>query len=129
MTDIRTENPPNIEEIRKYFPLTGKEIFAYGGVIYNPSGGMLSESLIQHEEVHFHQQMKVGVEVWWKNYLHDSAFRFDQELEAHQREFRVARRTLPREAANTARLAIADRLASKLYGNLVTRQEALKLIK
>lgn len=129
MTEIRAEYPPNFEEIVKVFPITGKEIFAYGGIIYNPSGQEVSKSLIEHEKVHFLQQELVGLDVWWKNYLHDAAFRFDQELPAHICEYRVARRGVPREEAARIRFHIADRLSSKLYGNIATRQEALRLIK
>lgn len=129
MTEIREEYPPNYKQIELVFPVKGNEIFAYGGIIYNPSGGEVSVALIEHEKVHFLQQELVGLDVWWKNYLHDKSFRFDQELPAHICEYRVARRGVPREQAARIRFHIADRLSSKLYGNLITRQEALRLIK
>ncbi len=90
MTEIRAENPPNIATLRKAFGLTGNEIFAWDGVIYNPGGGGLTRALIEHEKVHFRQQREVGgPEVWWGRFIVDPAWRLEQELEATAVEFKV----------------------------------------
>lgn len=127
--EIIDDYPPNFREIVKAFPITGKEIFAYSHRIYNPSGQKIPKSLIEHEMVHFRQQDAIGVDYWWDKYLIDPEFRLAQETEAHVREYRIARVGIPREDASYVRNQIANRLCSSLYGNMLTRQAALKLIK
>ena len=108
--------PPNYELLAKHFPMKGGEIFTYGNKIYTPS--RLSPSLIAHEKTHVRQQLKMGVEIWWARYIADEDFRFSQELEAHQVEYRAGGRLK----------VIAERLASPLYGNLTTVRIAAGLI-
>ena len=107
---------PNIEAIRAKFPLEGNEIFTYGNTIYTP--GRLTKSLLAHERVHVRQQLRMGVEFWWQQYLVSAPFRLTQELEAHQVEWQMGGR-MPELAA---------RLSSKLYGNLVSHDKAVILI-
>ena len=114
---IRRGLPPNYELLAKHFPMKGGEIFTYGNKIYTP--GRLSRSLLVHEKTHVRQQLKMGVETWWEKYIEDREFRFHQELEAHRAEFRAGGKLL----------VIAERLASPLYGSLVSVDAAIGLIK
>jgi len=126
---IVNEFPPNIEAIRKKFPLKGNEIFAWGSIIYNPSGGELTPALISHEGVHELQQ-KGNPEKWWKRYLRDDKWRFDQELEAHQAEYQTFCRDEPNRNRRRAFLkALARRLSAPMYGRIATYQRAHNLIK
>jgi len=121
-------NPPNIEKIRAVFPLTGKEIFAWGNTIYNPGGGPIPPWLAAHEKIHMLQQGD-DIEGWWDRYLVDAEWRFKQELEAHQEEYRVF--CVLNKDRNTRiryKNMLAARLASSMYGNMVTKKEALKWI-
>lgn len=121
--------PPNIESILEVFPITGSEIFAYGDTIYNPSGASLTPALIAHEGVHSRQQGD-DVEGWWDRYLVDEKFRFQQELEAHQQEYKTfSHFHRDRNTRFHYLAAIAKRLAGKLYGSLVSAKDARKLIK
>ncbi len=86
MTVIFMEFPPNIDAIRAVLPLTGREIFAYGGIIYNPSGCRIGPELVAHEQVHFRQQ-GTRPKRWWKKFLAHTEFRMEQELEAHRAEY------------------------------------------
>lgn len=92
---IKHEFPPNIETIRKHFPLTGNEVFAYDKVIYHPGAGLLTAPLIAHEMKHFEQQGEDPAG-WWDRYIADTAFRFEMELEAHQVEFKTYCQLHPR---------------------------------
>lgn len=114
---IKKGLPPNYSELAKHFPMTGGEIFTYGNKIY--THGRLSKSLVAHEHVHVKQQLKMGVEKWWKKYIEDEEFRLQQELEAHKAEYR----------AGGKMAIIAERLASPLYGSLVSVEEAVELVK
>jgi hypothetical protein len=120
--------PPNIAEIREVFPLKGRELFAYGDIIYNPSGLNIPNELIAHECVHQEQQGE-NVEDWWKKYLTDPAFRYIMELEAHQIEYQVfCDSEKDRNVRAKYLMAIASRLASPLYGKIVSLKEARKQI-
>ena len=59
-TEIRNEYPPNIDEIREVFPITGNEVFAWMGIIYAPNGKPVPPWITHHEQVHFEQQKAVG---------------------------------------------------------------------
>jgi hypothetical protein len=121
--------PPNIEVIRNTFELCGREIFAYGDTIYNPSGGGLPIWLLDHEEVHQEQQAG-DPETWWEQYLSDKIFRLSQELEAHQVEFAsYCRNNKDRNARANYLMWCATRLASPTYGQMVTKREAVSLIR
>jgi hypothetical protein len=108
--------PPNIIEIAAHFPLSGDEIFTYGDTIYTPA--QLSRSLVAHEKVHIKQQLGMGPEAWWDRYLEDPQFRLEQELEAHRAEYKAGGKLSE----------IAERLASPLYGGLVSEDEAREMI-
>ena len=128
---IVKEFPPNIEAIRAKFPLKGSEIFCWGDIIYSPSTDRLPTWLIMHESVHTRQQKEIGgTEIWWERYLKDTKFRFEQELEAHQVEYRsfceLARERVRRRIYLKI---VARKLASPMYGRMVTFEKAKKLIK
>ena len=113
---ISKEFPPNIDDIREAFPLTGNEIFAYDNVIYHPGPGHLTAPLIAHECVHFAQQGDDPAG-WWARYLEDAEFRYDQELEAHREELRVfVKLTRRRDAHWKYARQLGERLASPVYG-------------
>lgn len=115
---ISKEFPPNIEDIRAQFPLTGNEIFAYDGVIYHPGTGHLTAPLIAHEQVHFRQQEAFGgASQWWDKYLEDAEFRYQEELEAHREELRIfVKLTRRRDAHWKYARQLGERLASPVYG-------------
>ena len=122
------EPPPNIEAIRAVLPLTGREIFAYDGIIYNPGACHIGPELVAHEEVHFRQQGKRSKR-WWKRFLKSPEFRLKQELEAHREEYRVFR-TMNRDRNTRVRFLhqIARRLAGPMYGGIMTAAQAAKEI-
>lgn len=128
--EIVEDFPPNIERIRKCFPLTGEEIFAYGDTIYSPSNVRLPPQLIEHEKVHQRQQQECGVEEWWEKYITDVSFRLEQELEAHIVEYKVYC-GLHKDRNVRARylLGISLRLSSSMYGRILTRKEAVRRIR
>lgn len=122
---IKHEYPPNLAQIETAFgPVGPTVIFTYAPHIYVPNGDRLSKPLIAHEEVHLRQQCD-DPEMWWERYLADPEFRFQEELEAHRAEWATARRII-RDRNRSARIltAIARRLASPLYGSLVSFREA-----
>lgn len=126
------EYPPNFEEIKKVFPIVEGAVgvlYAWGDRIYNPSSIPVPEQLIAHEHVHSERQLLKGVEEWWVDYLCDPAFRLEEELLAHIREYKYFSMFYPRNKRRLYLKAVAERLSGPLYGRLVKFEEAKLLIK
>jgi hypothetical protein len=139
---IRIENPPLIDEIDAAFHVRGQPIvFAWGEDIYNPSGGELSPCIVAHEGVHGERQLdypapegslynaEQAVTAWWRHYIADPAFRLDEEIPAHVREYEVFCRAANRADRRFYLIHVAHKLSSSLYGNLITFGAAKALIK
>lgn len=133
MIRVLYEKPPIYEAAIAVFPVENKDvIYAYGDRIYRPFHcGGLSRALLAHEGVHCDRQTRYdgGVEAWWKRYLDDPAFRLDEEVPAHYAELKV----LQSKAKSASMVAhylsvIAARLASPMYGGMVSIAEAKKLL-
>lgn len=125
MKIIKTR-PPNFNEIIKVFPMAAGRgvIFAYGDTIYAPFIEVTPE-LIAHENVHGHRQLKMGVEEWWKRYLEDIPFRYEEELPAHRAEFRHLCSMSGNEKWRRMHLdMVAMKLAAPLYGRMVNLKQA-----
>lgn len=134
---IRYTLPPNFKNIVQVFPKARGRgvIFTYGQVIHNPSKGAITDALKAHERVHSRQQITFdgGPAAWWTKYLEDPQWRYGQELAAHQAEYKwhadrwLRDNTKPNALIRTRR-HIAVRLSSKLYGNVVSFDEAYQAI-
>lgn len=129
---IRAE-PPNIKDLEAVFGVkwSDKQIaVAYGTKIYI-SFESLDADLYIHELTHIRQQaLFLGGEVaWWDKYMNDSSFRLSQELEAYKAQFAYIRQSnVPKHIQKLALEQIARFLSGKLYGELVSYEDALKLI-
>ena len=129
--EIVNERPPIYDRAAETFVLTGNELFAYGDKIYNPGGINIPEWLIDHEKVHAKQHEKFGgPEAWWDRYLIDPEFRYHEELEAHQVEYRsFCLYNRDRNKRVRYLMLVARRLASPMYGSIVSLLEAKRRIK
>ena len=127
--EIIIDRPPIYDEAAKIFPLEGREIFAYGNKIYNPGGFDIPGWLVAHEMVHEEQQ-DGDPEGWWDHYLAEPEFRLDQELAAHIAEYQsYCKHNRDRNKQVHYRMVVARKLAAPLYGGLITKGEALRLLK
>jgi hypothetical protein len=123
--------PPNIADIEKVFGKACREpgvFFCYGDTIFNPTGEEIPEQLVRHEEVHSRRQGNFP-EIWWAQYLTDTAFRYQEELVAHQAEYQDIKTRTTKGERKRYLNAIAERLSSALYGHVVTFAEAKRAIK
>lgn len=120
--------PPNIEEIKKHFSLSDSVVFTYGNKLYNPHKGHVDEHLMKHEETHARQQGDDPA-AWWKKYLSDPEFRLQQEAEAYGRQYRSFAVHHDRNKVFFFLHGIAYDLSSGIYGNIISLEEAKKLIK
>ena len=115
---------PLLEEYRKVFPITDRTIFAYDHDIYTNYD--LPPDLIVHEEQHHKQQDEYGLNYWIANYLNDVNFRLDMEIDAYRKQLRSIK---DRNFRYKIMLESVIHLASGLYGNIITREEATKRLK
>lgn len=125
--------PPNHAAILARFPQANRPgtIFAYGDRVYIiGSTDLLTPALRAHEAVHLQRQADyISPDLWWDRYLIDNQFILDEELPAHRAEYGVLRQTVKdRNVLALHFTAIADRLASPLYGNIVTQTQARQLL-
>lgn len=126
---IEVGYPPNFKEISAVLAPSLRAIFTWGNIIYNPSGTHVTKDLIAHEEVHERQQGGLP-HVWWERYLIDSQFRLQEETEAYARQYQyICSQNTNRNYQFQVLQALAMILASPMYGNLTTIEEAMRLIK
>jgi hypothetical protein len=129
---IITRRPPNFEAINAVFPNATNHgvIFAYDGDVYNPSGNPIPPALLAHEQVHLDRQAG-GADAWWHSYMHDSEFRYNEELLAHVAEFKALKSSNDRNAGAALLMKTAMRLVAPLYNYVPTRtlQQAIRDLK
>lgn len=126
------ERPPNFDKIRKVFPLSIAPgvVFSYGDKIFVNSKNELPPEILAHERVHCERQLAMGVEAWWDQYLVDPQFRYKEELLAHQVEYTFLRGLYPGQARKKSILKhVAGKLSSRLYGPMVSLEQAKKALK
>ena len=114
---------PLIDRYKKVFDVNQYTIFAYDKVIY--CDYELPEHLQIHERRHLIRQQKIGVDEWVEKYLTDTQFRLNEELIAYKEQLQSVKN---RSARHRLRIQCANDLASPLYGNIVTLQEAMDLL-
>lgn len=128
------EPPPNYADILKVFPKASMPgvYFCYGRAIFiaNPTGQPVHGSLMAHESVHAERQIAVTPEAWWLRYLDDAEYRLNEEIVAHQAEYRYFEEMAGVQRNERSRMLriIAHKLAAPLYGNMVTPHRAKQLI-
>lgn len=114
---------PLLKRYQEVFETNPYTIFAYDKVIY--CDYELPEHLQVHERRHLIRQQKIGVDEWVERYLTDIQFRLNEEVIAYKEQCMSIK---DRNYRDTLRKACAKDLASSLYGNLVTYQEAYQLL-
>jgi len=130
--EVIVDFPPIYSEIEAVFRIHDRRdiVFSFGPVVYNPHNLVIPPELVEHEALHGHRQ-GTGQRVldWWKRYMEDITFRFVEEVHAHRAEYRWLMDNGNRQTRRTACKLVAAKLASPLYGNLVSASEAQKVIK
>jgi hypothetical protein len=120
----KQSNFPLLAEYAKLFDITDRTIFAYNNIIY--SNYLLPKDLIVHEQTHFKQQEKYGLDNWVTKYLTDTKFRLDMEVEAYKAQLASIG---DREIRNKIRIESVHNLSSPLYGGIISKEEARILLK
>ena len=125
-------HPPNISQIDQVLGVRSSKsiIYTYGDTIYAPGGiGGVTEDLKVHESVHMEQQSAFdSPDDWWDRYLEDPEFRLEQEIEAYRKQYEYINLHGNRKQRREAKREIAKTLASQMYGNIITRLDAERLL-
>jgi len=108
----------------------GKVVMVYGNTIHQSFGEAMDEDLLVHEIVHIKQHAAYpgGPAAWWERYLDDQDFRLSQEIEAYRKQYEWSKEHLNSKTRKDILNHCAATLSSHLYGNMVTYEEAKKLI-
>lgn len=102
-------------------------IISYYPKIYSKNS--FNEIKMIHELTHLKQQEDYGVKEWWARYLQDDTFRLEQELEAYRNEtIFILENVTDRNESYKLRSTICHDLSSPMYGNLISLEEARKLL-
>ena len=126
--------PPNIDHLDQVFHLRAQArlgiIFSWGAdKIYNPSGVVIPPALYEHEAVHGRRQDEApSIEIWWQRYVDDPKFRLMEEVLAHCREYGFRCGDGSRAERRQALADVSKRLASSLYGRMISRAEARRIL-
>jgi hypothetical protein len=104
-------------------------VFTYGDLITTYHGKM-TEDLRSHEGLHVTQQKEFpgGPEAWWKKYLDDDEFRFDQELAAYRKQYNWLKSNKSRGEVYMYLNHYAKCLSGEMYGSMVDEKKAMRLI-
>jgi len=125
------EFPPLYSYIADAFRISDRQdvIFSFGPELYNPYGVLISPEVMLHESVHSDRQGR-GQDVldWWERYITDAKFRLEEEVVAHRAEYIWLLTNGNRRERRIASKHIALKLASPIYGPMVTPGMARKLI-
>ena len=114
---------PLLRRYQEVFETNPYTIFAYDKVIY--CDYELPEHLEIHERRHLIRQQKMGVDEWVERYLTDTQFRLNEEVIAYKEQLESVKN---RSARHRLRIQCAADLASSLYGNIITLDEAMRLL-
>ena len=106
--------PPNYNKIVKHFKPPPNAGFTYGEIIYCPGvkEEKIDDDFLVHEGVHRKQQGD-NPEAWWDKYFIDPKFKFYSNKNKSWLPF------LKR---------IASDFSSPMYGNIISLQDAVKVI-
>lgn len=89
----------------------------------------LTEFKVEHEITHITQQEKYGVDEWWNRYLIDVEFRLSQEIEAYLNEARLIKKKVKDRNKRFLYIQqISKDLSSSIYGNIISYEQASKLL-
>ena len=127
---ISHSKPDIFDECEKEFGISWENtIFAVDNHIHTKY--TVGYDVIEHELVHIKQQRDIGgQEIWWDIYFKHPPQRLDWELEAyrHQYQFLKKKNTLNKDQLFKVVSFWARNLSSKVYGNLIGLNEAIKEI-
>lgn len=129
---ISNEKPPIYDELHEKFGVDWDDhiIITVGETIYTKHPKILRADLIVHEKTHEVQQRKDGPATWWKKWIEDPKFRFEQEKDAYMVQSVWLKQFIPdrNKRAKYVR-SMAKNFSSPMYGSMISMQTALYLLR
>jgi hypothetical protein len=125
MPKISNKKPPHFWIMKLFFRCDWERTaFGFGDTVY--AKYKLPHHLIVHEEVHLQQQSYSYFLAWlWLLlYLISKRFRYKMELQAYRKQYKA----FNHHEKNTLIKKIAGDLSGRMYGNIVTFNEAVYAI-
>lgn len=129
MSKVLNKKPPHYWFLVKIFGFDWeRNIATFGDSIYCAFD--LPDHLIVHEETHLKQQRYSNLYAiwWWVKYVFSKKFRYSQELEAYRNQWKFFEKHYRFNEHRFFLHKIASDLSSKLYGNIVSYEEARQAI-
>ena len=123
------EIPPIYSQLNERFGADWNKgiIIAYDGKIYSKEVPEAQKWI--HEEVHLDRQKEMGNEAWWRLYMESDEFRLEEELLAYMAEVSFIKKNIKnREARFHIIREVARSFSSSLYGNIISPEQALKIL-
>lgn len=115
---------PHLDIFKSKFAVTDKTLFAWDNVIY--CNYTPTNDLITHEITHFKQQNEYGLENWLEYYLKDDKFRLKMEIEAYRNQLNDIK---DRNTRAKLRMEVSKHISSSMYGNIISYEDALRVLK
>jgi len=144
MMKVVRGRPPLFDLIDQMFNIRGKPVLiSWGRIIYVPTGNLdISPALMVHEQTHGDRQLfycdpgagirlrnEERIELWWQRYIVDIDFRRDEEVLAHQAEYRhLCDHAGGRNQRRRHLSILATKLSSPLYGPMMNKAAARKVL-
>ncbi len=124
------EIPKIFPELQARFGVKWEDgiIIAYEGKIHSKEVPEAQKWI--HEEVHLKRQAEIGNEIWWKSFIESDQFRLEEEVLAYRAEVSFLKKNIKNREVifhMTRELALA--LSSDIYGNIISPQDALKMLR
>jgi len=119
-----TSEFPLLEKYKKRFNPPSTVAYPYDNTIYTDN--YLPDYLVVHECEHFKQQKQYGLDVWINRYFNEDKFRLEMETLAFKKQLASIS---DRNDRNGMRRECAKELSGKLYGGLITFNEAMICLK
>ena len=124
---ITNKRPPNYAMIVRHLRPQKGTVFAYGYMLYNPSGGEIPEDVLVHEQVHERQMTDMHPDMWWIKYCTNSFFRERMEAEAFREQYQWVAKQVDETSAEMCLQDLAVDL-SKNYKLDISFKKAYNII-
>ena len=124
--------PPIYEELHNRFGVEWENgiIIAWDNKIHCSEDFPLAPQKIIHESKHLERQNEIGNDAWWRLYLESEQFRRNEEMIAYLAEANFIKKNIKnREISFFAIRDIAKSFSSDVYGNIISLEDALKILR
>lgn len=130
---VTNEIPPIYGKLLEVFNVKWEDgiLITVGETVYCNDLDVFNKrpDLFVHEKCHAVQQRKLGSSQWWKKYLEDPEFRFQEEVTAYFAQAKYVKEKIKDRNQRFPILnGMCKDLSGKMYGEMMTYQAAWRLL-